>query len=82
MQSQLATVPIWYRVAVKRFAKADSLKRFARNSVWLSLLLLLLAQRVPAQLEVGDDLRMNLNGLIEGGYSANSSRALIRISNL
>lgn len=71
MQSQLATVPIWYRVAVKRFAKADSLKRFARNSVWLSLLLLLLAQRVPAQLEVGDDLRMNLNGLIEGGYSAN-----------
>jgi len=35
------------------------------------VLVLALAPNAKAQMQVGDDLRMNLNGLIEGGYSAN-----------
>jgi hypothetical protein len=35
------------------------------------LLFLLFAPATPAQVQVGDDLRMNLNGLLTGGYTGN-----------
>ncbi len=35
------------------------------------LFLLLVAQGARAQVQVGDDLKMNLNGLLTGGYAAN-----------
>ncbi|HUN63334.1 MAG TPA: hypothetical protein VMU53_15155 [Candidatus Sulfotelmatobacter sp.] len=35
----------------------------------LGLLILAVAPRVHAQVQVGDDLRMNMNGLITGGYA-------------
>ena len=35
------------------------------------LLLLVLAKGATAQVQVGDDLRMNLNGILTGGYEAN-----------
>lgn len=35
------------------------------------LLLLALAKGADAQVQVGDDLRMNLNGLLTAGYEAN-----------
>lgn len=46
------------------------MNRIAPKLGWALLFLLLPTQVVRAQLEVGDDLRMNLNGLIEGGYNA------------
>jgi hypothetical protein len=44
--------------------------RIAPNLGWALLFLFFSTPSARAQLEVGDDLRMNLNGLIEGGYSA------------
>jgi len=41
-----------------------------RSIICVFGLLLLTASSVKAQVQVGDDLRMNMNGLIDGGYSA------------
>ena len=45
------------------------MKRVVRYAGWL--LVLALAQGVRAQVQVGDDLRMNLNGLLTAGYTGN-----------
>ncbi len=41
-----------------------------RQYGWLLVFSLMLGPSVRAQVQVGDDLRMNLNGLIEAGYNA------------
>jgi hypothetical protein len=46
----------------------ENVKRIAQFTV--CLLLLTLAKDVRAQVQVGDDLRMNLNGVLNGGYTA------------
>ena len=47
--------------------EAAGVKRIVRYAGWL--LVLVLAQSVRAQVQVGDDLRMNLNGIITAGYT-------------
>jgi hypothetical protein len=44
--------------------------KVAKYAGWW-LLLLVLAQGVRAQVQIGDDLRMNLNGMLTGGYTDN-----------
>jgi hypothetical protein len=46
----------------------ENVKRIAQFAV--CLFLLMLARDVQAQVQVGDDLRMNLNGVLNGGYTA------------
>jgi hypothetical protein len=49
----------------------------ARKIAYLvGLLVLVLAQSSRAQVTVGDDLRMNLNGLLDAGYSGNYGDAI------
>jgi hypothetical protein len=55
-------------------------KRVVRYAVWL--LVLALAQGVRAQVQVGDDLRMNLNGTLLGGYAGEYGDQLSSSHNL
>lgn len=70
MQSQL-----WDRPSLKLFARASyerprEVKRITKCAVCLLLLVLgLFVQATKAQLQVGDDVRMNLNGSLTAGYS-------------
>jgi hypothetical protein len=59
---------------VERFTTAE--KEPARQVKMIAkcasgLLLLMLAQGSRAQVQIGDDLRMNLSGLLNGGYTGN-----------
>jgi hypothetical protein len=48
-----------------------------RRIAWTAVLLALaFATCTPAQVQVGDDLKMNLNGLLTGGYAANYGDAI------
>jgi hypothetical protein len=46
----------------------ENVKRITQIAIYLFLLVL--ARDVRAQVQVGDDLRMNLNGVLNGGYTA------------
>jgi hypothetical protein len=54
-------------------ARTDSAKRIV---IVVGLLVLALAQSTRAQVQVGDDLRMNMNGLLTLGYAGNYGDAI------
>jgi len=43
--------------------------KIAKCAAWLAVLLLVAVRGVSGQVQVGDDLRMNMNGLLTAGYS-------------
>lgn len=45
--------------------------KFDKSAGLLALLLVIVARGAKGQVQIGDDLRMNLNGILTGGYSAN-----------
>lgn len=79
----------WLRIScdrrhLARVVQSQTSKSVSNLEIWLArslkfaigLLLLAAAPASYAQVQVGDDLRMNMNGLLTGGYSANYGDAV------
>src|SRR5271166_5137 len=59
-----------------------AVSKVAKHAGWLAVLLLVVVPGTKAQVQVGDDLRMNMNGLINAGYSGDYGNEIASSHNL